>query len=136
MARKLWGSVRKVLLDLASDFVEVNEDLEKVSIAKTKKSIARGGDLYSRGYYIPEAEITLRCKATRVEGKVKLFGLGGVESDQDSIEITIRAPFITRPLNRDELDRIARMEESKIDAELRERGIEGVGGDYFIPDES
>lgn len=132
---KIWGSIRKVLLDLASDFVEVNEDLEAVTIAKAKAALARGGDLYPRGYHVPEAELTLKCLATRREGKVKLLGFGGSESEEGAMEVTIRAPFVTRPLNHDEIQKIADMEEKRINAELEARGIEGVGGDYFIPDE-
>lgn len=134
MTTRSWGSIRKVILDFASDFVEVNEDLELVSQAKTKKALKRGGDLFPRGYYVPDAEITLKCKAARIEGKVKLFGLGGVEGDHNSMEVTIRIPFATKPLNERELEKIIQIEEDKISAELKKRGVEGVGGDYFIPD--
>lgn len=135
MAKKIWGGIRKVLLDLASDFVEVNEDLEAVTIAKAKAALGKGGDLYPRGYHVPEVELNIRCLATRKDGKVKLLGFGGAESQENTIEVQIRAPFATRPLNQDEIARIADMEEARISKELEDRGIQGVGGDYFIPDD-
>jgi len=130
----IWGSIRKVLLDLASGFVEVNEDLESVTVSKAKESMKNGGDLWPRGYHYPEAEITFTCRATQVNGKVKLLS-GSSATDTTSIEVTIRAPIVTRPLNMDDIDRISRKSEADIKAELKARGIEGVGGDYFIPDE-
>lgn len=135
MARKFWGTIRKVLLDLASDFVEVNEDLEKVTAAKVKEAMMSGGDVFPRGYHIPEIELTINCKATKVDGKVKLLGLGGVENEENVINVTIRAPLSTRPLNKDELEAIAAREEKKIKDALENRGITMARGAAAILEE-
>lgn len=129
---KFFGSVRKVILDIAADFVEANADLEAVSFADAKRA-TKVGDFTPLQFICPQMDLTLRCKATVTEGKVKLFGLT-VEGVEDSMEIEIKAPIIARPLNTDQLELIAASTEELIVKKLRERGIEGVSGDYFIPD--
>jgi len=115
---KLWGSIRKVLLNVASDFVEVNEDLERVTVAT-----AGGADLYPRGYSVPEAEVTIRARAAQKDGRIFLFGLGGAESEEESIEVTVKATVRTTPLNTEELTMIATTKEKEIEAKLAERNI-------------
>ena len=132
---KYWGTIRKVLTGLSNQFISVNEDMEAISVHRLKQGLAKG-DLHPRVYTFPEMEVNIECRASMNEGKVKLLGLKGSESEEDMVSITIRAPFVTSRLNSDQLETIIRMNEDEVEKLLEDRGIEAGGGStFFIPDE-
>ena len=129
---RYWGTIRKVLTSLSNQFISTNEDMEVLSQERARLGVLRG-DFYPRGYTFPEMEVTIRCKATMKEGKVRLFGKN--EEETDEVDITIRAPFVATPLTQHQLEVIIAMNEQEARDKLKKRGITKVGSEFFVPDE-
>ena len=132
---KYWGTIRKVLTSLSNQFISINEDLEAVSFERARTGYLRG-DFYPRGYTLPEMEVNIECLAAMREGKVKLLGFGGSESEEESVRITIRAPFSTTRLTTAQLEQIIATTEADAMTKLDVRGIvKSSDGVFIVPDE-
>jgi len=130
---KYLGSMREVISTIAGDVVQVNEDLEVISLARAV--LHRGADLIPRIYAIPDANVKITCKASISEGKVKLFGFGGSDKQEDMVEITLDLPLHVIPPSVEQLDAISKMTEEEINRRLAERGLRGKStGSVFVPD--
>ena len=130
---KYLGTLRTVLSSISGDLVQVNEDLEAISLARAVQ--ARGTDLIPRVYAIPSAGIKIHCKASMTEGKVKMFGLGGSSGEEQMVDITIDMPITCIPPTADQIQLIQRTTEEQIRAKLAERGLRGKAtGSTFVPD--
>ena len=131
---KYLGSIRQVLTGLAFDFMVINRDMEVTSAEELRRGATRG-DLFQRAYTFPEMEVNINCRASMKNGKIHLFGKN--ESIENSIDITIRAPFITSKLNIRQIEEIIKMNEDEAKTKLEEQGIstETTGTGFFIPDD-
>jgi len=130
---KYLGTLREMISSIAGDIVQVNEDLEVISLSRAVK--AGKFDLIPRIYAIPEAELKVTCKATLKAGKVKMFGLGGSSDQEEMIEITVNIPLRVIPPTADQVQIIVDTTEEDVRRKLAERQLRGeLNGSTFVPD--
>jgi len=130
---KYLGEFRNVMTYLMQEIFKTNEDAEVLSLARAV--LHKNADLIPRIYAIPDASIQLKCKASIMEGKVKLFGLGGADMSEEMMEVTINVPIHVVPPTSDQQKIIAEMTEEEVRKRLIERGLKDPGtGSVFVAD--
>ena len=137
-ARKKIGRLDKIITSTGLAWVKANEKMEVISLwAAVRAREAGVPDLIPRIYAYPEGGIKVTARATLREGHVELWGLGGTEVQEHTVEVELSWPLMAVPPTPEQLEAMHTVSREAVLRRMKEVGLtlDGAGEEsHFITD--